>query len=124
MFETAFLPVPSEVAVEVARAPGNWLSALQGARHQVASGAGRISTRVVSFPLLHDTPDVDWARVAADVAGEAAEEALAWTEDEAVERHVAVVEAALSGELRVRGAATPSWSWLQSCSSPRSSSTS
>lgn len=107
MFETAPLPVPPDVAVEVARAPGSWLSALEGARHQVASATGRISTRVLSFPLLHDTPDVEWAWVAADVVGEAAEEALAWTEDEAVERHVGVVAAALSGELRVGGAVTP-----------------
>ena len=107
MFETAPLPVPPDVAVEVGRAPGSWTSALEGARHQVRSTTGRISTRVLSFPLLHDTPAAEWAWVAADVAGETAEEALAWTEDDAVERHVAVVEAALADDLRVRGAATP-----------------
>lgn len=107
MFETAPLPVPPDVAVEVAKAPGSWLSALEGARHQVSSAKGRISTRVLSFPLLHDTPAAEWAWVAADVAGETAEEALAWTEDDAVERHVAVVAAALADDLQVRGAATP-----------------
>lgn len=107
MFETAPLAVPADVAADVAAAPATWLSALEGARHQVVSGTGRISTRVLSFPLLHDTPAAEWAWVAADVAGETAEEALAWTEDDAVERHVAVVAAALADDLQVRGAATP-----------------